>query len=75
MTDEDKMIKKLEEHRDGIKLIVEIGELNDVEVVPTTGNDSSGDFTYPLEDEEKLINAIDKYLGHRKYIREKADEE
>lgn len=69
MEDEDKQIKKLEEHRDAKKLIVEIGKLHGIEVIATEGNDSNGDFTYPLEKEDDLITAIDKYLGHRKYRR------
>lgn len=72
MADEDKMIKKLEEHRDAIKLVVEIGELKGINVMPTEGNDSKGDFKYPIERETELIEAIDEYLGHRKY-RKKED--
>lgn len=67
MLDEDKMIKKLEEHRDAIKFIVEIGELKGINVKPTQGNDSKGDFIYPLDKEKELIEAIDEYLEHRKY--------
>lgn len=70
MADEDKMIKKLEEHRDTIKLIVEIGKLNDIDVIPTEGNDSRGDFIYPKEKEGELVKEIDKYLGKYKYKKE-----
>lgn len=69
MTDEDKMIKKLEEHRDTKKLVVEIGMLNDIDVVETEGNDPKGDFFYPLDKEDELIKAIDEYLGHHKYVK------
>lgn len=69
MTDEDKMIKKLEEHRDAIKFVVEVGKLNDIYIKPTEGNDSKGDFEYPLDREKDLIEAIDEYLGHHKYIK------
>lgn len=69
MADEDKMIKKLEEHRDAIKLVVEIGVLKGIDVIPTEGNDPKGDFIYPLDREEELIKAIDEHLGHRKYIK------
>jgi len=67
MADEDKMIKKLVEHRDAIKFVVEVGELKGINVKPTEGNDSKGDFIYPLDREKELIEAIDEYLGHRKY--------
>lgn len=70
MTDEDRMIKKLEEHRDAKKLIIEIGKLEGIEVIETKGNDANGDFYYPKDKESKLIKAIDIYLGHRKYIKE-----
>ncbi|EJI1281177.1 hypothetical protein ACT21L_004500 [Vibrio vulnificus] len=69
-TDEDKMIKKLEEHRDAIKLVVEIGKLHDIEVTPTVNDDPRGDFKYPVEKREQLINALDKYLGKYKYVKE-----
>lgn len=70
MDDEDKMIKKLEEHRDAKNLIIEIGEINGIKVEPTEKNDPKGDFKYLKKDEQKLINAIDVYLGHRKYKKE-----
>lgn len=67
MTDEDKMIKKLEEHRDTIQLIVKIGKRKGIDIVPTQGNDPRGDFKYPKDEEGKLIEAIDEVLGHRKH--------
>lgn len=73
MSDEDKMIKKLEEHRDAKKLVVEIGALKGIEVIETEGNDPKGDFVYPLEMEAELIEAIDEYLGHRKYKKKDGD--
>lgn len=69
-TDEDKMIKKLEEHRDTIKLVVEIARLNDIEITPSVNNDSRGDFEYPLDKKEELIKALDKYIGKYKYTKE-----
>lgn len=69
MADEDKMIKKLEEHRDAIKLVVEVGALKGINVIPTEGNNPKGDFLYPVEKQNELIEAIDEYLGHRKYIK------
>lgn len=62
MTDEDKMIEKLEAHRDICGLITSIGQLVDIDVQRTTGNDSNGDIVYPKDDEKRLINKIDKIL-------------
>ena len=72
--DEDKMIKKLEEHRDTIKMVEEIGKLNGIDIEPTTGNDSNGDFIYPKDKEEDLIKALDKYIGKYKYIKKDENE-
>lgn len=69
MSDEDKMIKKLQEHRDLKKMIVEIGKICGIPVTETEGNDSRGDFSYPSEKKEELIKAIDEYIGHHKYIK------
>lgn len=65
-TDEDKMIKKLEEHRDAISLIIEIGELYDIPVERTFSNNSNGDFTFNIRDKNNLIEVIDKYLNKNK---------
>jgi len=72
-TDEDKMIKKLEEHRDTIKLVVEIAKLHDIKVNPTSGNDSRGDFEYSGDKKSELISALDKYIGKYKYTKENSD--
>jgi len=72
--DEDKMIKKLEEHRDTIKMVEEIGKLNGIDIEPTTCNDSNGDFIYPKDKEENLIKALDKYIGKYKYIKKDENE-
>ncbi|WP_279505897.1 hypothetical protein [Aeromonas veronii] len=69
-TDEDKMIKKLEEHRDTIKLVVEIARLHDIPVTPSINNDCRGDFEYPLDRKKDLISALDKYLGKYKYTKD-----
>ena len=61
------MIKKLEEHRDMKNLVIEIGKLHDIEVTPTTNNDSKGDFSYPKEKQQALIDALDKYIGKYKH--------
>lgn len=71
-TDEDKMIKKLAEHRDAIKLVVEIAKLHNIKVNPTTDNDPRGDFEYPRDKKYDLINALDKYIGKYKYTKEES---
>lgn len=68
--DEDKMIRKLEEHRDTKNMIIEIARLNNINVSPTTNNDSRGDFCYDEKDHEKLVKCIDEYLGDYKYEKE-----
>jgi len=73
--DEDKMIKKLEEHRDTIKMVEEIGKLNNIDIEPTRDNNSSGDFIYPKDKEKDLIKALDKYIGKYKYIKKDENEE
>lgn len=57
------MIKKLEEHRDTIQLVVQIGAIHGIPVVPTTNNDERGDFSYPKERKEDLLRALDDYIG------------
>ena len=66
MHDEDKMIKKLEEHRDLKLLIIEIAEANGITVTATENNDSSGDFLYNTDEQDMLIQALDKYIGDKK---------
>ena len=66
MHDEDKMIKKLEEHRDLKLLIIEISEANGITVTATENNDSSGDFVYNTDEQYMLIQALDKYIGDKK---------
>ena len=60
--DENKPIQKLAEHRD-IKLMVkEIGEKYGIDIQSIEGNSHLGDFSYPKEDEQKLIAILDRYL-------------
>ena len=66
MHDEDKMIKKLEEHRDLKLLIIEIAEANGITVTATENNDSSDDFVYNTDEQDMLIQALDKYIGDKK---------
>lgn len=73
-TDEDKMIKKLEEHRDATKLVVEIARLHDILVIPTVNDDPRGDFEYPYDKKDKLISALDMYLGKYKYIQDETND-
>lgn len=69
LTDEDKMIKKLEEHRDATKFVVEIAKLHDITVTPSVDGDPRGDFEYPKDKKEELIRALDKYIGKYKYTK------
>ena len=60
--DENKATQKLAEHGD-IKLMVkEIGEKYGIDIQSTEGNSHLGGFSYPKEDEQKLIAILDKYL-------------
>lgn len=68
------MIKKLEEHRDAIRLVVEIGELNGIKVTPSIDNDPRGDFIYPRDKKPELIAALDAYLGKYKHKKSENDE-
>lgn len=67
MSDEDKMIKKLEEHKNAKKMIVEIGAANGIKVIETENNNPNGDFMYEEKDHKKLVQAIDEYLHEYKY--------
>jgi hypothetical protein len=67
LSDEDKMIKKWEEHRDAKNMVIEIGKLNNICVTPTTGNDENGDFFYDEDQHDKLIKCLDEHLGDYKY--------
>lgn len=69
MSDESKMIKKLEEHLNTKTLIIKIAERKGIEVKETEGNDSRGDFQYNKEDEEELIKIIDEYLYEYKHTK------
>ena len=60
--DEDKAIKKLEEHRDMKLMVKEIGEKYGIDIQSTEGNSHLGDFSYPKEDEQKLIAILDRIL-------------
>ena len=41
---------------------VEIGEKYGIDIQSTEGNSHLGDFSYPKEDEQKLIFILDRYL-------------
>lgn len=66
MTDEDKMIQKLKQHRDIIKAVITIAYNAGIDVKATMGNNSNGDLVYDKKDNDRLVEAIDKYLDHRK---------
>lgn len=73
MSDESKMIKKLQEHLNTKLLIKEIGKKKGIEITETEGNDPRGDFQYPKDKEKELIEAIDEYLLEYKYIKDKKE--
>lgn len=73
MSDESKMIKKLNEHLNTKLLIKEIGKKIGINVIETEGNDPRGDFQYPKDKEKELIEGIDKYLGQYKYVKDKEE--
>ena len=60
--DEDKKIQKLIEHRDIVDFAVEAGEVNNINVERTEGDDPRGDFRFPTNQTQKLIEVLDKYL-------------
>lgn len=67
MTDEDKMIQKLKQYRDIIKAVITIAHNAGIDVKATMGNNySNGDLVYDKKDNDRLVEAIDKYLDHRK---------
>ena len=71
MEDEDRMIKKLEEHRDFKLMVIEIGMHNNIDIRATEKNDPNGDFVYDKTQEKDLISALDEYIGDKKYVRKK----
>lgn len=70
MSDESDMIRHLELHLKIKNTIIAIGKQKGINVEETTGNDPRGDFIYAKEDENKLIEGIDEYLGCYKYLNE-----
>jgi len=60
-----KLFKKLAEHRDMKLMVNEIGEKHGIKIQSTEGNSHLGDFSYPKEDEQKLISILDSYLIDR----------
>jgi len=70
ISDEDKMIKKFEEHRNAKNMVIEIGKANDINVIATDGNDPKGDFYYDSADHDKLVKSLDEYLSDYKYVKE-----
>lgn len=61
-TDEDKMIAKLELHRDIIGKMIELLKKNGIECERTTGNDSNGDILYFNPEDEPKVKAIIRNL-------------
>ena len=55
-------MKRMSERRDIELMVKEIGEKHGIDIQPTEGNSHLGDFSYPKEDEQKLIAILDSYL-------------
>lgn len=62
--DEDKMIKKLEEHRDLVDLAVAVGKKECIHVERTKNNNPKGDFW--TNNLPKLVAALDNILPGKK---------
>lgn len=75
MRDEDKMIKKLKEHRNLVMLVEEIAELKGITVKATKGNDPNGDFIYEADKQKELIEILDVHLDDYKVKDEKESDE
>ena len=43
-------------------MVKEIGEKYGIDIQSTEGNLHLGDFSYPKEEEQKLISILDRYL-------------
>ena len=55
--------KEIDADHGDIKLMVkEIGEKYGIDIQSTEGDSHLGGFSYPKEDEQKLIAILDKYL-------------
>ena len=50
------------EHSDIKQMLKEIGEEHGIDIQFTEGKSQLGDFSYPKEDEQKLIAILDSYL-------------
>lgn len=66
ITDEEKMINKLEEHKRLVDLVQAAGRKCGVSVERTEGNDPRGDFRYPAGDQEKLVKELDRFFKDNK---------
>lgn len=55
-------MKRMSERRDIELMVKEIGEKHGIDIQSTEGNSHLGDFSYPKEDEQKLIAILDSYL-------------
>ena len=58
----ENLIKELQAGEDLKLMIKEIGEKHGIDIKSAEGNSHSGDFSYPKEDEQKLISILDAYL-------------
>jgi predicted transcriptional regulator len=57
-TDEDKMIERLEAHRDFITWVIDKLEAEGISCKRTTGNDAGGDILYYNPEDESKVKEI-----------------
>lgn len=55
-------MKRMSERRDIELMVKEIGKKHGIDIQSTEGDSHLGDFSYPKEDEQKLIAILDSYL-------------
>lgn len=65
-TDEDKMIKHYENHRDFITRVIKKLEEEEISCKRTTGNDSNGDILYYKDEDEPKVKEIVRQI-HAKF--------
>ena len=62
-TDEDKMINRLEAHRDFITWFIKILKAEGITCERTTGNDSHGDILYYRPEDEQKVKEIVRQIN------------
>ena len=60
--DENRMIEKLEEHRDLVDLVERIGIQNGVDARRTVKNNPNGDIVFPAHQTKEFIKILGRYF-------------